>query len=85
MHPTLFSLAVHRGILVFNMRSSVSMLTAILVLSVAGWAAFYMASQPLSAADTAVLVGASALVVVAARFLWSRRRSRTASGAPRVP
>jgi hypothetical protein len=64
------------------MRSSVSTLIAILVLSVAGWVAFYMMSQPLPAEDTAVLVGASALVVVAARFLWLRRGSRGASGAP---
>lgn len=65
------------------MKASVAMLVAILVLSLALWVLFYALTPetPLTPPETLVVVGASAGVVLLARWIWSRRRkARGASG-----
>jgi hypothetical protein len=62
---------------------STGTLAAILVLSLAVWAYFYVSpGPPLNASETAVVVGLCAAAVVIARWLWSRfRGARGGDGA----
>ena len=53
---------------------------AILVLSLAAWAFFYLAGLPLGAAETTVVVGAVALVVTLGNFGARRIRKRLQAG-----
>jgi hypothetical protein len=65
-------------------KSSVTTLAAVLVVSLAVWSFFYVAmpASPLTAGETAIIVGASAAVVLLVRRLWLRVRTRTGSDAP---
>ncbi len=57
------------------MSGSVATLAAILVLSLAVWAFFYLSpGAPLDASETAVVVGVCAAAVIAARWVWQRVR-----------
>ncbi len=58
------------------MKSSVGALAATVILALAIWTFFYVVTPdtPLTPPETLVVVGASAVVVLAARWLWSRLR-----------
>lgn len=58
------------------MKASAATLAAILALSLAVWVLFYALTPdtPLTPPETLVVVGASAGVVLLARWIWSRRR-----------
>lgn len=57
------------------MSGSAVTLGAILVLSLAVWAFFYISpGAPLGASETAVVVGVCAVAVLAARWVWQRVR-----------
>jgi hypothetical protein len=47
----------------------------ILVLSLAAWLYFYVDSVPLNAAETTVVVGLIALIVVLAKWVWTKKRA----------
>jgi hypothetical protein len=48
-----------------------------MVLSLAVWTYFYVSpGAPLTAAETAVVVGVCAVAVLGARWVWARRRGR---------
>ena len=55
------------------MKSSIATLAAVLILSLGVWALFYVLTPdaPLTPSETAVVVGASAVVVLAIRWIWS--------------
>ena len=58
------------------MKSSIATLAAVVILSLAVWALFYvlMPDAPLAPPETAVVVGACAVVVFGIRWIWSRLR-----------
>jgi hypothetical protein len=56
-------------------KGSAGTLAAILALSLGVWTFFYVSpGAPLNAAETAVVVGLCAGVVLASRWLWARLR-----------
>jgi hypothetical protein len=66
-------------------RTSVATLGAILVVSLAAWSFFYVSTpaSPLTAGETAIVVGVSAGVVLLVRQVWLRvRKSRGADAPP---
>ena len=54
------------------MKASAFLISIILVLSLAVWCFFYVTSTRLQPAETSVVVGICTLLVLAAKFLWSR-------------
>ena len=58
------------------MKASAGTLAAIIVLSLVVWAGFrlWVPGPPLDGAETMVVVGACAGVVLLGRWIWSRRR-----------
>jgi hypothetical protein len=54
-------------------KSSIGTLAAVVILSLAVWAMFYVLTPdaPLAPPETAVVVGASAVVVLGIRWIWS--------------
>ena len=66
------------------MKLPVGALAAVVVLSLGAWAAFYLLSPgaPLDASETAVVVGACAIVVAVARWVWARVFGTRDSGGP---
>lgn len=58
----------------------ISITVVILVLSLVAWLYFYVASVPLNAAETTIVVGAIALIVICARWLWTKVRVASKGG-----
>jgi hypothetical protein len=54
------------------LKASAVAIAVILALSLAVWCFFDITSAPLQPAETTVVVGLCTLVVLAAKFLWSR-------------
>jgi hypothetical protein len=54
------------------LKASAVAIAVILALSLAVWCFFDITSAPLQTAETTVVVGLCTLVVLAAKFLWSR-------------
>ena len=56
------------------LKASFRMLLAMVVLSFAGWLFFYVTQPgvPLTSAETAIVVGSSAVIVLSAKGLWAR-------------
>lgn len=66
------------------MKSSIGALAAIVILALAIWTFFYVVTPdtPLTPPETLVVVGACAVVVFGARWLWSRLRHPRGSDGP---
>lgn len=56
------------------MKSSLGATAVILAMSLAAWVFFYLATGPLTAPETTVVVGICAVIVVFAKWLWTRMR-----------
>jgi hypothetical protein len=54
------------------LKASAVVITVILALSLAVWCFFDITSAPLQPAETTVVVGLCTLLVLSAKFLWSR-------------
>jgi hypothetical protein len=54
------------------LKPSAILITIILALSLAVWCFFDITSAPLQPAETTVVVGLCTLLVLAAKFFWSR-------------
>lgn len=57
------------------MKTSLSTAVVIVVVSLAAWAFFYVTTGPLTPPETMVVVGLCALVVISAKWLWTKLRN----------
>lgn len=59
-----------------RLKTPVSVLVVILLLSVLAWAYFYLTTVPLNAGETTIVVGVVAITVICVRWLWTKLRAR---------
>ena len=58
-----------------GVRTTLTTAVIILVLSLAAWLYFYVDSVALNAAETTVVVGLIALIVILAKWVWTKNRT----------
>jgi hypothetical protein len=59
-----------------RIKTPVSVMVVILLLSLLAWVYFYLTSVPLNAGETTIVVGVVAITVFCVRWLWTKLRAR---------